>query len=76
MIGIEPYVWPGHEDGLIWLVDSLRVLEPLFVGTGVATAEDIGVETFEQRLREEWERTRAAITPGVNFYVWATNGPE
>jgi hypothetical protein len=27
-----------------------RVAEPLIVGTGVATAEEIGVETFEQRV--------------------------
>jgi ubiquinone/menaquinone biosynthesis C-methylase UbiE len=75
MMGIEPYVWPGHEDGLVWLVESMRVLEQLFVGTGVATAEEIAVETFEQRLRDEWEKTRAAITPGIGFYVWATTGP-
>ena len=58
------------------MVESLRVLGPFFVGTGVAPAEEIGVETFEQRLRDEWEKTRAAITPGINFYVWATSRPE
>ena len=25
MIGIELYVWPGHEDGLVWMVESMRV---------------------------------------------------
>jgi hypothetical protein len=30
-------------------VDSLRVHEPLFVSIGVATAEEVGVEPFEQR---------------------------
>ena len=50
------YIWPGDEAGLIWLVESLRVLEPLFVGAGVAAAGEIGMETFEQRLRDERER--------------------
>ena len=26
---------------------------PLIVGTGVATAEEIGIDTFEQRLTDE-----------------------
>jgi SAM-dependent methyltransferase len=74
--GIQRYVWPGDEDGLIWVVESLRVLEPLLVGTGVATAEEVGVETFEQRLRAEWDKTRAAVTTGTMISVWATTSPE
>ena len=76
MIGIQGYAVPGDEDGLVFIVQSLRVLEPLLVGTGVATAEEIAVDTFEQRVRDEWEKTGAVINFGTVMNVWATTGLE
>jgi len=76
MIGIEPHFGPGDENGLAFLVETMRNLEPLVVGTGVATAEEIGMDTFEQRLREEWERTRAVNGSTMFLSAWATTGPE
>ena len=38
MIGVQPHFGPGDEVALAFLVESLRVAEPLIVGTGVATA--------------------------------------
>ena len=73
---VQGYIGPGDQDGFAYLVQSLRVQEPLLVGTGVATAEEIGVETFEQRLRDEWERTRVVIAQPTLLSVWATTGPE
>jgi SAM-dependent methyltransferase len=57
MIGIQQFLGPDDEVGLAYAVESQRVSEPLFAGTGVATAEKIGMETLEQRLRDERERT-------------------
>jgi SAM-dependent methyltransferase len=54
MIGVQTHWGPGDEDGLAFLVENYRRLQPLLVGTGVATAEEIGMETLEQRLRDEW----------------------
>ena len=48
----------------------------LIVSTGVATAEEIGMETFEQRLRDEWKRTRAVAGTTILLSAWATIGPE
>jgi ubiquinone/menaquinone biosynthesis C-methylase UbiE len=76
MIGIQPHVGPGDEDGLASMVQARRVMEPLLVGTGVATAEEIGIETLEQRLRDEWERTRMVFASLLLLGVWATTGPE
>ena len=56
MIGVQPHFGYGDEVGLAYLVENMRVAEPLIVGTGVATAEEIGMETFEQRLKDEWGR--------------------
>jgi hypothetical protein len=54
----------------------MRGIEPVVVGTGVATAEEYGVETLEQRLRDEWERTRSVLGNPMTIGVWATTGPE
>jgi hypothetical protein len=76
MIGVQVHSGPGDEDGLAYYVENVRGSEPLFVGTGVATAEEIGIETLEQRLRDEWERTRAVIGGTTFLSAWATTGPE
>jgi SAM-dependent methyltransferase len=76
MIGIQPHFGPGDEIGLAFFMEVIRTAVPLFVGTGVATAEEIGIETYEQRLRDEWERTRSVITDAPMMSVWATTGPE
>jgi len=77
MIGVLPHFGPGDEVGLAFLVESLRVAEPLIVGTGVATAEEIGMDTFEQRMRDESERTHPLVgTPYMLLSAWATTGPE
>jgi SAM-dependent methyltransferase len=76
MIGIQPHFGPGDEVGIAFLVESMRVAEPLIVGTGVATAEEIGMETLEQRLREEGQRTRGVFGISMLLGVWATTGPQ
>jgi SAM-dependent methyltransferase len=76
MIGVQPYWGPGDEDALTYLVESMRVAAPLIVGTGVATAEEIGMETIEQRLRDEWEKTQAAFHAHTIMGLWATTAPE
>ena len=76
MIGVQIHIGPGDEVGLAYMVESLRVHEPLFIGTGVATAEEIGVKTFEQRLRDEWERTRMVVGIPPLLSAWATTGLE
>jgi hypothetical protein len=75
-IGISALARPDDEDGLIWMVQAVRAAVPLLVGTGVATAEEIDIETLEQRVRDEWKKTRMVFTAGMGVGVWATTGPE
>ena len=75
-IGVQPHFGPGDEDAIAFLMETMRGLQPVLVGTGVATAEEIGMETYEQRLRDEWERTRAVAGSGMQLSAWATTGPE
>ena len=77
MIGIQPHFGYGDEVGLAFLVESMRVAEPLIVGTGVATAEEIGMDTFEQRVRDDAERNHPLV--GATYMLlsaWATTSLE
>jgi hypothetical protein len=76
MIGVQPHFGPSDEDAVSFLVRTVRGLESVVVATGVATAEEIGVETYEQRLRDEWERTRAVAGSTMQLSAWATTGLE
>jgi hypothetical protein len=76
MVGVQPHFGPGDEVGLAFLVESMRVAEPLIVGTGVATAEEVGMETFEQRLQDEGRRTPGVAASPMLLSAWATTGPE
>ena len=76
MIGVQPHFGPGDEVGIAFLVETMRIAAPLIVGTGVATAEEIGMETFEQRMRDENQRTQVVGAYPMLLSAWATTGPE
>jgi ubiquinone/menaquinone biosynthesis C-methylase UbiE len=76
MIGIQQHFGPGDPIGIAAVVENLRVAMPLIVGTGVATAEEIGMETFAERLRDEQQRTQAVVATPMLLGAWATTGPE
>jgi hypothetical protein len=57
-------------------METMRGAAPLIVGTGVATAEELGMETLEQRLRDEARRTQAVSTTPMLLGAWATTGSE
>ena len=46
MIGVQPHFGPGDPIGIAVAVENVRAAVPLIVGTGVATAEEIGIGTF------------------------------
>jgi SAM-dependent methyltransferase len=77
MIGVQPHFGSGDEVHLAYLMETMRVAEPLIVGTAVATAEEIGMETFEQRVRAEEQRNPALVNAtAMLLSVWAATGPE
>jgi SAM-dependent methyltransferase len=76
MIGVQPHFGPGDEAGIAFLVETMRLAVPVIVGTGVATAEEIGMETFEQRLRDERQQTQAVGAFPMLLSAWATTDPE
>jgi len=76
MIGVQPHFGPGDPVGIAVAVENVRAAVPLIVGTGVATAEEIGMETFEQRMRDEQQRSQAVAANPMLLSAWATTGPE
>ena len=71
-IGIQPHFGPGDPVGLAAVVENIRIAAPLIVSTGVATAEEIGLDTFEQRLRDEQQRSQAVFATPMLLGTWAT----
>ena len=76
MIGVQPHFGPGDPVGIAVAVENVRAAVPLIVGTGVATAEEIGMETFEQRMRDEQQKSQAVAANPMLLSAWATTGPE
>jgi SAM-dependent methyltransferase len=76
MIGVQTLFGPGDPVGIAAIVETVRVAAPLIVGTGVATADEIGLETFEQRMRDEGQRNPAVGAGAMLLSAWATTGQE
>ena len=76
MIGVQPHHGPSDPVGIAVTVETIRNAVPLIVGTGVATAEEISVETFEQRLADELRWASAVIANPMLLGAWATTGQE
>ena len=49
----------------------VRAILPRIVRCGVATAEEIDIETLDQRLEDEWRRTNATYVGDMMFGAWA-----
>jgi SAM-dependent methyltransferase len=76
MIGIQPHFGPDDPAAVDVLAGVIRTAAPLIERTGVATAEEIGVETFAQRLRDELQRNSAVFAHPTLLSAWATTSPE
>jgi SAM-dependent methyltransferase len=75
MVGVQPHFGPGDPVGIATAVQTINVAAPLIVGAGLATAEEIGVETFEQRVKDEQQRNAVVLAPPMLLSAWATTGP-
>jgi SAM-dependent methyltransferase len=72
MIGIQPHFGPGDPDYVAELAGVIRTSAQLIERTGVATAEEIGVETFAQRVRDELQTYSAVGAYPMLLGAWAT----
>jgi hypothetical protein len=74
MIGVQPHFGPDDPDGLPTFEGIIRATAPLMERTGVATSEEIGLETIGQRLRDEIQTYSAVGAAPILLGAWATNG--
>jgi|HubBroStandDraft_6_1064221.scaffolds.fasta_scaffold253611_2 SAM-dependent methyltransferase len=72
MTGVQPHFGPNDPDGAALLAGIVRVALPLMERTGVATAEEIGMQTFAQRLRDELQTNAAVFAYPILLSAWAT----
>ena len=72
MIGIQPHFGPEDPAAVDLLAGVIRTAAPLIERTGVATAEEIGVETYAQRLKDELQRNPAVHAHPILLSAWAT----
>lgn len=74
MLGIQPHFGPDDPGAIEGgLAGVIRTAAPLIERTGVATAEEIGVETFAQRLRDDLRMNQAVLAYPMLLSAWATN---
>ena len=74
MIGVQPHFGPDDPAVSALLAGVLRTAAPLIERTGVATAEEVGAETFPQRLRGALQANSAVFAHPILLSAWATNG--
>jgi cyclopropane fatty-acyl-phospholipid synthase-like methyltransferase len=76
MIGIQPHFGPDDPAAAALLAGIIRTAAPLIERTGVATAQEIGVETLAQRLRDELQQNSAVFAHPILLSAWATTSPQ
>jgi SAM-dependent methyltransferase len=72
MLGVQPYFGPSDPDGAALLAGIIDTAAPLIERTGVATAEEIGAETFLRRLEGELRENSAVLAYPMLLSAWAT----
>jgi hypothetical protein len=73
MLGVQPHLGPGDPGAITGgLAGVIRAAAPLIERAGVATAEEIGVETFAEWLRDELRTNQAVFAYPMLLSSWRT----
>ena len=70
--GVQNYLTPGDPTGPALLTGVVRSLAGEIVKRGIATTEEIGLETLAGRLAEELQRAHAVFLPPTVVGAWGT----
>jgi hypothetical protein len=72
ILRVQPHFGPDDPAAVGTLAGVIRTAAPLIERTGVASAKEIGVETFAQRLTDDLQRNQAVFAHPVLLSAWAT----
>lgn len=70
--GVQAYLRPNDPAGPALLAGVVRSLAPMIVSHGIATADEIGLDTFERRLAEALVKADAVMMPPTVAGAWGT----
>ena len=68
--GIQGYIAPGDPSGPALLSGVVRTLAPQIVATGLATPEQIGIDTLEARLADAVQASGSVVLPPTLAAAW------
>jgi SAM-dependent methyltransferase len=72
MIGVQPHFGPEDPDGAAILAGIIRTVLPLIERLGVATAAEVGADTLQQRLSDEFATSAAVFAHPMLISAWGT----
>jgi len=72
MLGVQPHFGPDDPAAVGTLAGVIRTAAPLIERTGVASANEIGIETFAQRLTGDLQRAQAVFAHPTLLSAWAS----
>ena len=70
-LGLQPYFAADDPQGPALVGGVLRALAPQIVAAGIATAAELDVDGFEQRLTDELMTAGAVLLPPALVGAWA-----
>jgi hypothetical protein len=68
---VQGYIAPGDPRGPALLSGVVRTLAPQIVAAGLATTEQIGIDTLEARIADAVKSAGAVVLPPVLAGAWA-----
>lgn len=74
MVGVQPHFGPDDPAGSATLAGIVGTMLPLIERTGVATAEQVGIETLQARLAEELAAGQAVAAHPMLLSAWGAVG--
>jgi hypothetical protein len=75
MLGIQPYVSPDDSSGAALLAGVVRSLAPAIIRHGIATVEELGLATLEQRIGEAARKADAVVLTPTLVGAWGYSAP-
>jgi hypothetical protein len=72
--GVVTHLAPDDPSGPRLITGVVRTLAPVMIAAGIATAEEIGLDTLEERIGQELRSTDAVFMPPTVVGAWGRAG--